>query len=154
MGGGDGEVEKDVIPNVCVAPAVGAGADRLPGGATPRGWMTAGSVRAEDPQDAIDDAPMVLGRMASMRLLRRNDQWMELEIEAEGELELGGEGLSAAGRLDAWIPAGDGDSSNLERMEATRRRRGRASLLHPVPPAAGDLRSAGYGKAAVCQPSR
>ena len=144
---------RDAIPKACVVPVAGTSGDRLPG-TMPLGRTATESARAEYPQGATDDAPMVFGRMASMRLLRWNGQWIELQIQAEGKLELGGEGLSATGRLGARIPTGDGDSGNLRRMEAIRGRRGRASLLHPVPPAANDFHSAAYGKATLCQPSR
>jgi hypothetical protein len=55
---------------------------------------------------------------AQVAALIRDHLRVELQIETKSELELGGEGLPTDRHLDARIPARDGRTGDLERIES------------------------------------
>lgn len=61
-------------------------------------------------------------------------------MEADDDLDRGGEGNSSAGGLGTWIPNGERDTSNLERSETTGRRYLSAGLRHFDSSVAGHTR--------------
>src|SRR5256885_1403806 len=78
---------------------------------------------------------------AEIAALVGGHQRVELQIQAQGELELRRKRLSAAEGLGARIPTGDGSTGYLERVEAVGR--GRRCADHPrVPSAVGGCASA------------
>jgi hypothetical protein len=90
---------------------------------------------------------------AEVATLIRGHLRVELQIETKSELEPGGEGLPTARRLGARIPARDGRTGYLERIEPLGRRC-RCASPRVVPAAAGDHQSARCAQAAVFEPSR
>jgi hypothetical protein len=61
---------KEASPDACLAPAVEAAGDGLPG-AIPFGQVAPGSAGADDPEDAVEDAAVVSGWAAGVRFLWR-----------------------------------------------------------------------------------
>jgi hypothetical protein len=64
------EVGQDANPQSGSRPAIEAGRDRLPG-TVAFGEGAPRTSRAQDPKDAVEDGPMIIGGSSRARLLRR-----------------------------------------------------------------------------------